>query len=61
MEKLFHAPDSSGAQEIEHFEPVVKTSPGPGAVGVTAPRANRESNRSASQQDIMLSATVFQE
>jgi hypothetical protein len=61
MEKLFHSPDPSCAQEIEHFEPAVKTSPGPGAVGVTAPRANRESNRSASERDIMLPATVFSE
>ena len=59
MEKLFHVPDSSGVQEIEHFEPAVKTSPGPGAVGVTAARANRESNRSAREQDIMFPARVF--
>lgn len=56
MEKLFHFPVSSGVQEIEHFEPAVKTSPGPGAVGVTAPRANRESNRSTSEQDIMVAS-----
>jgi len=62
MEKLFHSPDSSGAQEIEHFEPAVKTSPGPGAIGVTAPRANRESDRSASKQDIiaMFPVTEFE-
>jgi hypothetical protein len=59
MEKLFHAPDSSGDQEMEQSEPAVKTSPGPGAVGVTAPRANRESNKSARERDTMLPATVF--
>ena len=56
MEKLFHSPDSSGAQETEHFEPAVKTSPGPGAIGVTAPRENRESNRRARKQSVMFVA-----
>ena len=58
MEKLFHFPDLSGVQEIEHSEPAVKISPGPGAIGVTTPRAKRESNRSTSEQDIIVASQM---